>query len=705
VNNKKHNKYPEEYRLILELFESFPRKTFNHKQIAHQLPLDFKCSTNEIEKIFSILELEDIIENVSPGQYRYLPKFNLYTGKIEITQSGMAYVICDDLEQDIKVQPPLTGNAFNGDTVTVELLHQKGNKRAEGRVVQIVERAKTRFVGTVQKFKGSAFVVMDNPKVHVDFFVHKKHLKGAHDQDKVIIEMTEWPSGAKNPYAKVVDILGKSGEHNTEMHAIIAEFGFPQEFPSAAIKEAEGFPAKIPDKEIAKRKDFRKTLTFTIDPEDSKDFDDSLSFKKLDNGNFEVGIHIADVTYYVAVGSTLDEEAFSRGTSVYMVDRVIPMLPERLSNELCSLRPDEDSLTFAVVVEIDKEGKVHSKWIGKTIIHSQRRFSYDAAQERLESGNGDLAHELKTLNSIAHKLKASRFKNGAISFETEEVKFKLDENGKPILVYKKIRKDAHKLIEEFMLLANRLVAEYVSSELKNAYIPYRVHDAPSMEKLALLTQIASRFGFVIKTGSHRELAGSINQMTEASMGKPEANILNPLAIRSMEKAIYTTSKTHHFGLAFDHYCHFTSPIRRYPDLVTHRLLFQYLNHKPVDSKDEVEKICKHSSAMEQKAVEAERASIKYKQVEFMSERTGQTFEGIVTGLTDWGIFVEIKENKCEGMVRITDIKGDFYEYYEKDQVVVGRRTKKKIELGQTVMIMVKKTNLQKRNIDFAFTEF
>jgi len=701
----RNSTYPLEYRYILELFESSPKKTFNHKQIAFQLPIDNKCTAKEIEKILSILENEDKIDQVSIGKFRYIPKFKLLTGKVDMTQRGAAYVICEDIDADIFISPSLTGRAFNGDIVTVELLHQRSTKKPEGRIVEVIERAKTQFVGTVEKFKGSGFINVDDAKIHVDFFVSNKYLKGAKDKDKVIIEMTDWPSSDKNPNAKVTKILGKAGEHQTEMNAIIAEFGFPLSFPDEVLQEIEDIPSQIPIEEIKIRKDFRKTLTFTIDPDDAKDFDDAISFKKLDNGNYEIGVHIADVTHYVRENTALNDEAYQRGTSIYLVDRVIPMLPEKLSNELCSLRPNEDSLTYSVVVEMDPKATVISKWIGKTIIHSHRRFSYEDAQERLETGKGDLSDEILTLNKLAHILKDKRFKNGAISFETEEVKFKLDENGKPVSVYKKIRKDAHKLIEEFMLLANRLVATFVATELKNAYVPYRMHDAPSMEKMALLLQVSTRFGFKINTNSHKELADSINSMTASVADTPAANILNPLAIRSMEKAIYTTQKTSHFGLAFDYYCHFTSPIRRYPDLVTHRLLSQYLDKKTPEPQDEVEKICRHSSAMEQKAVEAERASIKYKQTEYISEFIGQEFVGTAVGLTEWGIYIELKENKCEGMVRINEIKGDLYEFYDKQYAVIGRKTKKRIDLGQEVTVKVKRTNMQKRNIDFTITNF
>lgn len=702
---KNKHAYPEEYAYILDLFESFPKKSFNHKQIAFQLPIDHKCSSSDIEKILSLLIKEDKIEQIKPGKYRYIPHFKLISGRIDFTQRGAAYVISDDLDDDIFISPSLTGAAINGDTVTVELLHQRKGANPEGRVVQVLQRANSSFVGTVEKLKGAAFVVCDNPKIHVDFFVVKKNLLGAKDGEKVLVELIDWPKGDKNPTARVTKVLGKSGENETEMNAIVAEFGFPLHFNAKTEKEAAAFPDKIPAAELKKRRDFRDILTFTIDPEDAKDFDDALSFRKLGEGRYEIGIHIADVSYYVQPGTALDDEAYERGTSVYLVDRVIPMLPERLSNGLCSLRPGEDSLTYAVVIEMDDNAKILKQWIGRTVIHSHRRFSYEEAQQRLETGKGDLAAELQLLNKLAGILRTEKFKNGAISFESDEVKFKLDEDGKPLYVFKKERKDAHKLIEDFMLLANKLVAKYAAVEVKNGYLPYRVHEAPSMEKLGLLQQIAGRFGYTINTTSQLELARSLNNMTAKAANTPQATLLNPLAIRSMEKAIYTTKKTSHFGLAFEYYCHFTSPIRRYPDLITHRLLTGFLEKSSIPDKDTVEKIAKQSSAMEQKAVEAERASIKYKQTQYLEEHVGDEFEGTVTGLTEWGIYVELNENKCEGMVRISEIKGDLYEFYDKLYAVIGRRKRHRIDLGQTVTVKVKRTNLQKRTIDFLMIDF
>ncbi len=667
------------------------------------MPLDSKCNVKDIERILEILEKEELIEQVQRGKYKYIPKFSLYTGKVDMTSRGSAYVICEDLKEDIYISPALTGQAFHGDTVTVELLHQRSSRRPEGRIIQITHRAKSRFIGTVEKLKGSAFVIPDDSRIHVDFYVNKKDLKGAKDQDKVLIEITEWPSHEKNPNAKVLEIMGKSGEHQTEMHAILAEYGFSETFPDSVTKEAERLPELISKDEIRKRKDYRDVLTFTIDPADAKDFDDALSFKKLENGNFEVGIHIADVSHYIRQGTSLDKEASERGTSVYLVDRVVPMLPEKISNHLCSLVPNQDRLCFAVGVEIGADAGIIQSWIGKSVIHSDRRFSYEEAQEILEKGEGDYAYELTTLNSMAKILKQKRFKNGAISFETEEVKFILDEAGKPISVYKKIRKDANKLIEEFMLLANRIVAEWVSLKFKKGTIPYRYHPPPSLEKIGQLNLIAGRFGYKIDMGSPSTLAKSLNAMTTAAENKPEGAILNPLAIRSMEKAVYTTTHSSHFGLAFSHYAHFTSPIRRYPDLLTHRLLFAYQSGE-VPNQQHLETMSRHSSAMEQKATEAERASIKYKQTEYLSERLGLTFEGRIVSLTEWGIYIELAENKCEGMVRISEIKGDLFEFHEKEFAVIGRRTKRRLDLGQKVLVRVKKTNLTKRNTDFTLLE-
>lgn len=688
------------YNKVLNVFEHHPRQTFTYRQIAHRVESNDLAIHDQVMKIVAILLKEDKIEEVEHGLFRYVSEFNVYTGEVDMTQRGSAYIKCEELEDDIHVGSALMGTALHGDTVTVELLSRRGGKKLEGRVVEIVKRARTRFVGTVEKVKTIAFIIIDDSKVHVDFVVRGKVVKTLNDGDKVIIELESWDLDSRNPMARVIEVLGRAGEHETEMHAIVAEFGFKTAFDHDVLDEADSLPGVISKNELKDRKDFRGTTTFTIDPDTAKDFDDALSFKKLKDGLFEVGIHIADVSHYVTEGSDLDREALERATSVYLVDRTIPMLPERLSNELCSLRPHEDSLTFSAVFELDETGKIHREWFGKTIIYSDHRFSYEDAQEVIEKGSGLYHEELITLNKIAKSIGKKRFADGSIAFESDEYKFKLDENGKPLEVIKKVRFDAHKLIEEFMLLANKRIAEFVATKHKGQPLPYRVHEAPNTEKLTVFSNMAAKFGYVINTTSHNTLAKSINKLVEETTGKPEALILHPLAIRSMEKAFYTINKTSHFGLAFDYYCHFTSPIRRYPDLMVHRLLSKYLSKQKYTQKDVIEKACAHSSKMELKAMGAERASTKYKQVEYLSDYVGEVFDGIVSGVTEWGLYVQLLENYCEGMVRIKDLSGDFYEYYERELAIIGRRTKTKFTLGDTVTIKVKRTNLQKRTIDF-----
>ncbi|MBI1305827.1 MAG: ribonuclease R [Bacteroidetes bacterium] len=697
----KKQQLPYQYREVLEFFRGHPRKTFNYKQICHQLDIRSTEVKTEVIRILNMMEKEEIIEAVAPGKFRYLPDFSIMTGRVEITSRGAAFVIVDELEEDVHVSPSLTGQAFNGDIVSVELLHQKKGRRPEGRIIEVLERAKTQFVGTIQMMRKFAFLVPDNSRIHVDFFIDRKSLKGCKDGDKALVEFIDWPPGSPNPNAFVVEVLGQAGEHNTEMHAIIAEFGFKTSFEREVEEEAEAFSGVISQDETKKRRDFRDIFTITIDPEDAKDFDDAISYQILPNNHLEIGVHIADVSHYVTEGSLLDHEAYERGTSVYLVDRTVPMLPERLSNDLCSLRPHEDRLAYSVIFEMGSGGKIFDYWIGKTVIHSNHRFSYEEAQEVIE-GNSELhAKEIRDLNRIATILRKKRFANGSIAFESDEFRFKLDAEGRPLEVIKKIRKEAHLMIEDFMLLANKTVAKHVSDHYKDQVIPYRVHDAPNPEKMENFISTAKKFGYIINTQSHKTISDTINKMVEETEGKIEANILHPLAIRSMEKAFYTTKETSHFGLAFDYYTHFTSPIRRYPDLLVHRLLFLYQSGRKYGRKDQIEKACAHSSKMEVQASLAERASVKYKQIEFLSEHVGEEFNGIISGVTEWGIYVELDDNHCEGMIRIADLKDDFYEFYEKEMAVVGRKNKRRFTFGDPVTIQVKKANLNKRIIDFS----
>ncbi len=698
--NNNHNDWVEAQ--ILEVLNERPGKRMNYKQISSRLGFNSKPDRELAGEALMDLVNKKLIVEQPKGSFYIEEVSEFLEGKIEFNKRGAGYLLTGEDEADIHITPGMTWPALNGDIVQVEMISTRRKDKPEGRVIKVVRRAKQEYVGVVQVSDGFGFFVPDDTRSHTDFFIPKDKLRGVKNNYKAIVKITDWPKMAKNPNAEVVKVLGKAGEHNTEIHAILMEFGLNPEFPKDVMDEADKMPVIIPEAEIATRKDFRQTLTITIDPADAKDFDDAISFKVLGDNKYEVGVHIADVSHFVTEGSLLDKEAYARATSVYLVDRVVPMLPEKISNELCSLVPDEDRLCFAAVFELDGKGKILKEWFGKTVIHSHRRFSYEEAQEILEAGEGELATELTTLNKIAKNLKEERFRQGAISFETEEVKFKLDKLGKPIEVYKKVRKDAHKLVEEFMLLANKRVATLVNTKYKPYSIPYRLHEPPVPNKMMEFAAIASRFGFQINTDSEDEYIQSINAMTAEIEGTQASTILQPLAIRSMEKAFYTTKKSGHFGLGFDYYAHFTSPIRRYPDLLAHRHLFKMLDKvTPIDQSN-LEAACKWSSDREQKAVEAERASIKYKQTEYISQFIGEAFEGIITGITEWGVYVEIIENKCEGMIRLKDMTDDIYEFFEKGRYVLGMRKGIKHQMGDVTKIRVKRTNIPKRLVDFEF---
>jgi len=702
---KKENPYKDVLtQLIIDVFEKSGNKLLNYKQVASKLNITDTDSKVAIADILDSTSKSNPFLQPERGKFK-LRQLNVYiTGKVDMTADGSAYVVPEDeFENDIFIAPRKLRQALHNDIVKVHVYDRKKGKKKEGEVVEIMQRAKSDFTGTIDISQSYAFFLPDDRKMHHDIFIPLDSLNGANDGEKVLVTITEWPKNAKNPIGKVKNVLGKKGENNTEMNAILADYGFPLEFPKAVDQAANDIPEEISAAEIAKRRDFRNTTTFTIDPIDAKDFDDAISFKTLENGNFEIGVHIADVSHYVTPDSTLDKEAFQRGTSVYLVDRVIPMLPERLSNNLCSLRPNEDKLCFSAVFEIDNDANVIEQWFGRTIIHSDRRFTYEEAQEIIENKEGDFSEEILKLNELAYILRERKFKSGAISFETEEVKFKLDENGKPLGVYTKIRKDAHKLIEDFMLLANRKVAEYIGKQGKGksklAFV-YRFHDVPKPETLSSFSQFALRFGHKLNTKTDKETAKSLNALMFKIEGSKEQNLLTSLAVRSMAKAIYTTKRTSHYGLAFDYYTHFTSPIRRYPDVMVHRLLQFYLDAGNNVNVEHYEKLCEHSSQMEKRAAEAERASIKYKQAEFLQDQIGIEYTGIVSGVTEWGMYVEIEENKCEGMVRLRDITDDFYTLDEKNYAIIGQRKKKIYQLGDEVQIKVKKVDLEKRQIDF-----
>ena len=692
-------------QMITGIFETNNNKPLNYKQVAAKLNLKDEESREAIADILSDVSKEGLFVQSDRGKFKLKQLQAYITGKVDMTADGSAYIVPEDeLEDDIYIAPRKLRQALNGDIVKVHVYERKkGRNKKEGEVVEILQRAKTDFTGTIDVSKGYAFFLADDRKMLHDIFVPLDNLNGAKNGEKVVVSILEWPKNAKNPIGTVKDVLGKKGENNTEMNAILADFGFPLSFPKEVEEQASSISAEITKEEIAKRRDFRNTTTFTIDPIDAKDFDDAISFEKLDNGNYEIGIHIADVSHYVTPDSPLDKEAFERGTSVYLVDRVIPMLPEELSNGLCSLRPKEDKLCFSAVFEINDGANIVNEWFGRTVIHSDRRFTYEEAQEVIEGKSGDFAEEIGKLNELAYILRERKFKQGAISFESEEVKFHLDENGKPLGVYTKVRKDAHKLIEDFMLLANRRVAEYIGKQGKGKNKPtfvYRFHDTPKPDTLLNFSQFAAKFGHKLSTRTDKEAARSINALMERIEGQREQNLLTTLAIRSMAKAIYTTKNTSHYGLAFDYYTHFTSPIRRYPDVMVHRLLQYYLDGGTKINAEHYEKMCEHSSQMEKKAADAERASIKYKQAEFLQDQIGVEYTGLVSGVTEWGMYVEIQENKCEGMVRLRDITDDFYTLDEKNYAIIGQRKKKTYQLGDEVQIKVKKVDLEKRQIDF-----
>ena len=597
---------------------------------------------------------------------------------------------------------------MNNDKVKISLCAKRKHQKVEGQVIEIIEHANTSFVGTLKVSKNYAFLLTESNTLANDIFIPKEKLKGGKDGDKAVVKITEWPENAKNPFGQVIDVLGKAGDNTTEMHAILAEYGLPYTYPQAVEAAAEKISAEITEEDYAEREDMRDVITFTIDPKDAKDFDDALSIRQLKPGLWEVGVHIADVSHYVKEGSIIDKEAVKRATSVYLVDRTIPMLPERLCNFICSLRPDEEKLAYSVIFEMNEKAEVKDYRIRHTVIKSNRRFTYEEAQQTIETGEGEYKEEILELNRLAQILRERRLSAGAINFDRCEVKFEIDEKGKPLSVYFKESKEANKLIEEFMLLANRTVAEHIGKVPKNKkpkVFPYRIHDLPDPDKLDNLSQFIARFGYKIRTGGSKvEVSKSINRLLGDIEGKKEQNLIETVSLRAMQKARYSIYNIGHYGLAFDFYTHFTSPIRRYPDLMVHRLLTRYLAGGRTAQADKYENLCEHSSAMEQTAASAERASIKYKQVEFMSERIGVVYDGVVSGVTEWGLYVEINENKCEGMIPMRDLGDDFYEFDEKNYCLIGRRHHQKFSLGDPLKIKVARANLEKKQLDFVLAD-
>lgn len=694
---------------ILDFFHSNPGKILSLKYIFEQLRLSTHPLKMLCKEILAELIMDDYVTEAEKGQYKLNDHGVEMTGIFQRKSNGKNSLIPDGGGEPIFIAERNSAHAMNNDKVRIAFFAKRRGREAEGEVVEILERANDTFVGTLEVSNSYAFLVTENRTLANDIFIPKDKLKGGKTGDKAIVKVTEWPDKAKNPIGQVIDILGKAGENNTEMHAILAEFGLPYVYPEAVEKAADRIPELISEEEIARREDFRKVTTFTIDPRDAKDFDDALSIRQLKEGLWEVGVHIADVSHYVTEGSIIDKEAEKRATSVYLVDRTIPMLPERLCNFICSLRPDEEKLAYSVIFDINEKGDVKNSRIVHTVIKSDRRFAYEEAQQIIETGKGDFRDEVLMLDTIAKALRQKRFAAGAINFDRYEVKFEIDEKGKPISVYFKVSKDANKLVEEFMLLANRTVAERIGRVPKGKkakVFPYRIHDLPDPEKLDNLSQFIARFGYKLRTsGSKTEVSKSINHLLDDIQGKKEENLIETVSIRAMQKARYSTHNIGHYGLAFDFYTHFTSPIRRFPDMMVHRLLTKYLdeNGRSVSEK-KYEALCDHSSAMEQLAASAERASIKYKQVEFMSEHLGQTYDGVISGVTEWGLYVELNENKCEGMIPMRDLGDDYYEFDEKNYCLRGRRKKRVYSLGDTITVKVARANLEKKQLDFTLVE-
>ena len=704
----KRMKKKELSKVVLDFFHAKQDEVISLKYIFSELKLTTHPLKMLCMDILSDLLADDYITEVDKSKYKLNNHGVEMTGTFQRKSNGKNSFIPEGGGDPIFVAERNSAHAMNNDKVRIAFYAKRRGREAEGEVIEILERANDTFVGTLEVEKSYAFLVTENRTLANDIFIPKDKLKGGKTGDKAVVKVTEWPDKAKNPIGQVLDILGKAGDNTTEMHAILAEFGLPYVYPQSVEKAADKIPAEISAEEIARREDFRKVTTFTIDPKDAKDFDDALSIRPLKDGLWEVGVHIADVTHYVKEGSIIDKEAEKRATSVYLVDRTIPMLPERLCNFICSLRPHEEKRAFSAIFDITEKGDVRDSRIVHTVIESDRRFTYEEAQQIIETKEGDFKDEILMLDTIAKALREKRFAAGAINFDRYEVKFEIDEKGKPISVYFKESKDANKLVEEFMLLANRTVAEKIGKAPKGKkakVLPYRIHDLPDPEKLDNLAQFIARFGYRLRTsGTKTDVSKSINHLLDDIQGKKEENLIETVSIRAMQKARYSTHNIGHYGLAFDYYTHFTSPIRRFPDMMVHRLVTKYMDGGRSVSETKYEDLCDHSSNMEQIAANAERASIKYKQVEFMSEHLGQTYDGVISGVTEWGLYVELNENKCEGMIPIRDLDDDYYEFDEKNYCLRGRRKNRIYSLGDAITIKVARANLEKKQLDFALIE-